>query len=73
MSWCMVSSSVTIYLPACQLIPVSFQNALIRELEHTKKLIEESHHEKVRDSLKLLLPLYLCFFGGIWASYNVFL
>lgn len=26
------------------------QNNLIRELEHTKKLIEDSHHEKVRDS-----------------------
>lgn len=23
------------------------QNTLVRELEHTKKLIEESHHEKV--------------------------
>lgn len=26
---------------------MSPQNSLIRELEHTKKLIEESHHEKV--------------------------
>lgn len=26
---------------------MSPQNALIRELDHTKKLIEESHHEKV--------------------------
>uniref|UniRef100_H2T385 PTPRF interacting protein alpha 1 n=1 Tax=Takifugu rubripes TaxID=31033 RepID=H2T385_TAKRU len=26
------------------------KNNLIRELEHTKKLIEDSHHEKVRDS-----------------------
>lgn len=53
----MVSSSVTVYLPACQLRPVSFQNALIRELDHTKKLIEESHHEKVRDRFKPILPL----------------
>uniref|UniRef100_A0A8C9ZV30 PTPRF interacting protein alpha 1 n=1 Tax=Sander lucioperca TaxID=283035 RepID=A0A8C9ZV30_SANLU len=30
------------------------KNALIRELEHTKKLIEESHHEKVRDCLKFI-------------------
>ena len=30
-------------------VSVSLQNALIRELEHTKKLIEESHHEKVRN------------------------
>lgn len=44
-----VSSSVSVYSPVCQLVPVSLQNALIRELEHTKKLIEESHHEKVRD------------------------
>lgn len=29
---------------------VPSQNNLIRELEHTKKLIEDSHHEKVRDS-----------------------
>lgn len=28
-------------------VSVSSQNALIRELEHTKKLIEDSHHEKV--------------------------
>ncbi|TKS70520.1 Liprin-alpha-1 LAR-interacting protein 1 [Collichthys lucidus] len=27
-------------------LSVSSQNALIRELDHTKKLIEESHHEK---------------------------
>lgn len=53
----MVSSSVDVYLPAFQLLPVSFQNALIRELDHTKKLIEESHHEKVRDRFKPILPL----------------
>lgn len=28
-------------------VSVCPQNALIRELDHTKKLIEESHHEKV--------------------------
>lgn len=60
MSWCMVRS---LYLPACQLLPVSSQNALIRELDHTKKLIEESHHEKVRDRL-LTFPKFMCFFSG---------
>uniref|UniRef100_A0A667Z4T4 PTPRF interacting protein alpha 1 n=1 Tax=Myripristis murdjan TaxID=586833 RepID=A0A667Z4T4_9TELE len=32
------------------------KNALIRELEHTKKLIEESHHEKVRDQCQDCTP-----------------
>lgn len=40
---------VNVYLSASTLVPVSLQNSLIRELEHTKKLIEDSHHEKVRD------------------------
>lgn len=31
-----------------------FQNNLIRELEHTKKLIEDAHHEKVRGVLSAL-------------------
>lgn len=35
-------------LLSCFMFPS--QNNLIRELEHTKKLIEDSHHEKVRDS-----------------------
>lgn len=26
---------------------ISLQNSLIRELDHTKKLVEDSHHEKV--------------------------
>uniref|UniRef100_A0A671XTI8 PTPRF interacting protein alpha 1 n=1 Tax=Sparus aurata TaxID=8175 RepID=A0A671XTI8_SPAAU len=37
------------------------KNALIRELDHTKKLIEESHHEKVRDCFKPILPLNIVF------------
>uniref|UniRef100_A0A671XPS9 PTPRF interacting protein alpha 1 n=1 Tax=Sparus aurata TaxID=8175 RepID=A0A671XPS9_SPAAU len=37
------------------------KNALIRELDHTKKLIEESHHEKVRDCFKPILPLNIEF------------
>lgn len=36
------------------------QNALIRDLEHTKKLIEEAHHEKVSDSLSLALAHGRC-------------
>uniref|UniRef100_A0A665UXS5 PTPRF interacting protein alpha 1 n=1 Tax=Echeneis naucrates TaxID=173247 RepID=A0A665UXS5_ECHNA len=36
------------------------KNALIRELDHTKKLIEESHHEKVIQFLRLFC-LYLGF------------
>lgn len=66
MSWCMVRS---LYLPACQLLPVSSQNALIRELDHTKKLIEESHHEKVRDRL-LTFPKFMCFF--FWRGIRIF-
>uniref|UniRef100_A0A3P8RM24 PTPRF interacting protein alpha 1 n=1 Tax=Amphiprion percula TaxID=161767 RepID=A0A3P8RM24_AMPPE len=33
------------------------KNALIRELEHTKKLIEESHHEKVNKCFQLISHL----------------
>uniref|UniRef100_A0A3Q3K479 SAM domain-containing protein n=1 Tax=Monopterus albus TaxID=43700 RepID=A0A3Q3K479_MONAL len=36
------------------------KNNLIRELEHTKKLIEESHHEKVRDHFSVLSDLFSC-------------
>lgn len=36
------------------LFDVPSQNNLIRELEHTKKLIEDSHHEKVGDSFSFL-------------------
>uniref|UniRef100_A0A3Q2TIR7 PTPRF interacting protein alpha 1 n=1 Tax=Fundulus heteroclitus TaxID=8078 RepID=A0A3Q2TIR7_FUNHE len=35
------------------------KNALIRELEHTKKLIEDSHHEKVSFFLRRSFPSYL--------------
>uniref|UniRef100_A0A8D3CV86 PTPRF interacting protein alpha 1 n=1 Tax=Scophthalmus maximus TaxID=52904 RepID=A0A8D3CV86_SCOMX len=37
------------------------KNALIRELDHTKKLIEESHHEKALTSPESLIPFsFLC-------------
>lgn len=55
----MVSISVIVYLPVCQLVSVTFQNALIRELEHTKKLIEESHHEKVKNDFKAFFLLFI--------------
>lgn len=48
------SSSVVIFSLSLSVRPsVRPQNALIRELDHTKKLIEESHHEKVCDRLSL--------------------
>lgn len=56
----MFGVSHTVALPVCQLVSVVLQNALIRELEHTKKLIEESHHEKVKSGCKDVL-YYLIF------------
>lgn len=53
------SSSVVIF--SLSLCPsVRPQNALIRELDHTKKLIEESHHEKVCDRLGLARHCCCC-------------
>lgn len=60
----MVRSSVRVYVSASQLLPPPSQNALIRELDHTKKLIEESHHEKVRDRLLRLSYICVSFSGG---------
>lgn len=66
----MVVHVVAVCLPVRQLVPVSSQNALIRELEHTKKLIEESHHEKVSGPLKYELIIPLCLLAFCNVFYN---
>lgn len=69
--WIIEGLEGTVCCPCCWYWhPASSQNALIRELDHTKKLIEESHHEKVRDHLLRLFYASVFFPGGEFGLRN---